>query len=80
MSQAADGVLLIHAFPLDARMWDELGGALRDAGWRVAAPSLPGFGGTPDAGPVMSMGTAADRCLQSLAAEGIERPVVCGLL
>lgn len=79
MSQTADGVLLIHAFPLDARMWDGLGDELRDAGWRVAAPSLPGFGGTPDAGSVMSMGAAADRCLQSLAAVGIERPVVCGL-
>lgn len=79
MSQTTDGVLLIHAFPLDARMWDELGGSLRGAGWRVTAPSLPGFGATPDAGPVMSMGAAADRCLQSLAEAGIERPVVCGL-
>lgn len=79
MSQTADGVLLIHAFPLDARMWDELAGVLGGDGWRVAAPSMPGFGETPGAGPVMSMGAAADRCLQSLAASGIERPVVCGL-
>ena len=79
MSQVADGVLLVHAFPLDARMWHEQVEWLRGLGWPVAAPSLPGFGGTPDAGEVMSMGAAADRCLQSLDAAGIERAVVCGL-
>lgn len=79
MTDAADGVLLIHAFPLDARMWDEQVERLRAEGWQVAAPSLPGFGATPDAGAVMSMGAAADRCLQALDASGIERAVVCGL-
>ncbi|HET9415977.1 MAG TPA: alpha/beta hydrolase, partial [Candidatus Limnocylindria bacterium] len=62
-----------------ARMWDEQVTWLRGLGWRVAAPSLPGFGGTPDAGEVMSMGAAADRCLRSLETEGIDRAVVCGL-
>jgi len=79
MSQVADGVLLVHAFPLDARMWQEQVEWLRGRGWPVAAPSLPGFGGTPGAGEVMSMGAAADRCLRSLDAAGIERAVVCGL-
>ena len=79
MTQAADGVLLIHAFPLDARMWSEQVDLLGSLGWPVAAPSLPGFGGTGGAGAVMSMGAAADRCLQSLDASGIERAVVCGL-
>jgi pimeloyl-ACP methyl ester carboxylesterase len=79
MSDVADGVLLVHAFPLDARMWEGQAEWLRGLGWQVAAPSLPGFGGTPDAGETMSMGAAADRCLQSLDAAGIERAVVCGL-
>lgn len=79
MTDAADGVLLIHAFPLDARMWDGQVESLRTEEWRVAAPSLPGFGSTPEAGTVMSMGAAADRCLQALDASGIERAVVCGL-
>jgi len=79
MNVTADGVLLIHAFPLDATMWDEQVEWLRREGWRVAAPSLPGFGGSPGVGPVMSMGAAADRCLQALDAEGIERAAVCGL-
>jgi 3-oxoadipate enol-lactonase len=79
MSEVADGVLFVHAFPLDARMWQEQVEHLMGLGWPVAAPSLPGFGGTPDAGEVMSMGAAADRCLRSLDAAGIERAVVCGL-
>ena len=50
MSDTTDGVLLIHAFPLDARMWHEQVETLRADGWRLAAPSMPGFGGTSTAG------------------------------
>jgi pimeloyl-ACP methyl ester carboxylesterase len=69
------GLLLIHAFPVDARMWSaQLGGA------RTIAPDLPGFGGTPAAERgVMTMDLAAHRCLEALDAAGIERAVVCGL-
>jgi pimeloyl-ACP methyl ester carboxylesterase len=73
-----NGVLLIHAFPLDARMWDEqlerFGQALT-----VVAPDLPGFGGAPLDGSIMTMSAAADRCLGSLDAAGIDQAVVCGL-
>lgn len=70
-----NGLLLIHAFPLDARMWSpQLGGP------RAVAPSLPGFGGTaPAADGVMTMGEAAGRCVDALDAAGIDRAVVCGL-
>lgn len=73
-----EGVLLIHAFPLDARMWDPQLAALSD-GVPVVAPHLPGFGGTASAGDVMSMASAADRCLEALDAAGLDRAVVCGL-
>jgi pimeloyl-ACP methyl ester carboxylesterase len=72
-----DGVLLIHAFPLDARMWDPQLAVLD--GVPVLAPHLPGFGGTPGAGDVMSMASAAERCLEALDADGVDRAVVCGL-
>ena len=39
-----DGLLLIHAFPLDARMWS----AQMDRR-NVVAPDLPGFGSGPAA-------------------------------
>ena len=73
-----DGVLLIHAFPLDARMWDPQLAAFGD-GVPIVAPHLPGFGGTASAGEVMTMASAAERCVEALDAAGLERAVVCGL-
>jgi pimeloyl-ACP methyl ester carboxylesterase len=37
-------VLLVHGFPLDARMWEAQLQPLADAGHRVVAPDLRGFG------------------------------------
>jgi 3-oxoadipate enol-lactonase len=74
----ADGLLLLHAFPLDASMWapqvDALAGEVK-----VVAPHLPGFGGTSPAGPVLAMDAAADAALAALDADGVDRAVVCGL-
>lgn len=39
--------LLIHAFPFDGSMWDQVSSALRSAGHEVLTPDLRGFGGTP---------------------------------
>ncbi len=74
----ADGLLLLHAWPLDARMWEPQLTVL-PADLLVAAPSHPGFGGTPSAGEVMTMASCAERALEALDASGIERAVVCGL-
>jgi pimeloyl-ACP methyl ester carboxylesterase len=35
-------VLLLHAFPVDSRMWDGVRPALEDTGFDTAAPDLPG--------------------------------------
>jgi pimeloyl-ACP methyl ester carboxylesterase len=70
----SDGVLLIHAFPLDARMWEA-----QRLGARTVAPDLPGFGTAPSAGPTMTMASAAQRCLTVADAAGLDRLVVCGL-
>jgi pimeloyl-ACP methyl ester carboxylesterase len=40
-------ILLLHAFPLDCRMWAETKQALEEDGWHVSAPDLPG----PEAEP-----------------------------
>ena len=42
-----------------------------DGGLPVAAPHLPGFGGSPAAGEVMTMAAAAERCLQALEHAGL---------
>ncbi|MCC6381617.1 MAG: alpha/beta fold hydrolase [Dehalococcoidia bacterium] len=74
----ADGLLLLHAFPLDGSMWkpqvEFLKGELP-----ILAPNLPGFGGTPLAGPVLTMDAAARFALDQMDAADIRRAVVCGL-
>jgi 3-oxoadipate enol-lactonase len=39
---AAPTILLLHAFPLDARMWAAQRRALEEEGYKVSAPDLPG--------------------------------------
>jgi 3-oxoadipate enol-lactonase len=73
-----DGLLLLHAWPVDARMWAPQLAALPD-GLAVAAPDLPGFGGSEPVGDVLTMGAAAERALEALGERGIDRAVVCGL-
>jgi pimeloyl-ACP methyl ester carboxylesterase len=71
------GLLLIHAFPLDGRMWEP---QLASLGARlpIVAPHLPGFGGTE--GPeVLTMALAAEHCVRALDEAGVDTAIVCGL-
>ncbi|HZD80639.1 MAG TPA: alpha/beta fold hydrolase [Actinomycetota bacterium] len=74
----SDGLLLLHAFPLDARMWEpqvsKLGSELP-----VVAPDLPGFGGSPPAADVTTMAAASARVLEAVGQAGLDRALVCGL-
>lgn len=71
-------VLLLHAFPLHAGMWMRQIAALSPR-YRVVAPDVPGFGGTPArAGPV-SVVTLATEALDLLTALGVARFAVVGL-
>jgi pimeloyl-ACP methyl ester carboxylesterase len=71
-------LLLIHGWPLDASMWDaEVASLSGDAD--VLAPSLPGFGGVPPAGDVLTMETMADYLAAQLDEAGADRAVVCGM-
>jgi 3-oxoadipate enol-lactonase len=74
----SDGLLLVHAFPLDADMWQEQVASLSGR-LPVVAPHLPGFGGTAPAGELMTMSAAAARCVEALDDAGVDRAVVCGL-
>lgn len=70
----SDPVVLLHAFPLDSRMWDGLRPAL---GSRLITPDLPGFGSAP---PVASpsLDEAAKAVLASLDELGVSRAVFGG--
>jgi pimeloyl-ACP methyl ester carboxylesterase len=56
-------VLLLHAFPLDARMWERQVPTLERAGHEVIAPNLPGRNPVPD------LSIWADRVLDLLPGE-----------
>jgi pimeloyl-ACP methyl ester carboxylesterase len=71
-------LLLVHAFPLDASMWDQQVAALKGEA-DVLAPSLPGFGGTPPAGEALTVEAMANSLVGELDRTGAERAVVCGL-
>jgi 3-oxoadipate enol-lactonase len=72
-----DGLLLLHAFPVDARMWRPQLEALD--GVPIAAPNHPGFGGSGPVPDVMTMELAATNAVRALDETGIDRAVVCGL-
>lgn len=75
-------LLLLHAFPLNSRMWqdqlDELPGA-DGTGARVVAVDQRGFGGTPLGTDAPSLDLVADDLALLLDAAGIDRAVVGGL-
>jgi pimeloyl-ACP methyl ester carboxylesterase len=71
-------LLLIHGFPLNARMWEpQL--ALAANGWRVIAPQLRGFDGGSTDEPATSMDDHAGDVVDLLDALHIEDAVVGGL-
>jgi pimeloyl-ACP methyl ester carboxylesterase len=68
---SAPPILLLHGFPLDARMWDAQVSALEQAGYETVAPNLPGR--EPD----NDLATWAARVLQLLPGAFI--PVGCSM-
>ena len=79
-------LVLLHGFPLDARMWDDVVALLPDV--PVITVDAPGFGSSPapsevaaalGRNPEPSLETYADAVAQSLGAIGVDRAVVAGL-
>lgn len=75
----APALVLLHGFPLDHRMWDEVARALPDD-VIVLAPDLPGLGQSELAGfAEPSIEAAADAVAASLRDAGVTTAVVAGL-
>lgn len=73
-----DGIVLIHAFPLDSTMWAPQVEAFgRDT--KVIAPNLPGFGDSAPHGEIMTMSAAADEVARAIRDAGMRRALVVGL-
>src|SRR5262245_30479398 len=71
-------LVLIHAFPLNARFWEpQLQRA--DRGWRILAPQLRGFDGTPGDPPVDTVDDYAGDIIDLLDGLHIDDAVIGGL-
>ncbi|MEP7307221.1 MAG: alpha/beta fold hydrolase [Acidobacteriota bacterium] len=71
-------LVLIHGFPLSARMWEpQL--ALAAQGWRVIAPQLRGFDGTPAGSVAASVDDFAGDLVDLLDGLHIDHAVIGGL-
>lgn len=69
-------LLCLHAFPLNARMWEpQL--SLAASGWRVVAPHFPGVQDEQDAHA--SFDTVAAAVVDLCVRLGVDAPVVCGV-
>lgn len=73
-------LVLVHAFPLDSRMFDGIRPAVAGR-TRLLTPDLRGFGGGPPLDPAAApdLTVFADDVLAELDAAGIERAVVGGV-
>jgi 3-oxoadipate enol-lactonase len=78
-SARARGVLvLLHAFPLNARMWERQLG-LAEHGWRVVVPQLRGFDGGTEDPPASSVDDYAGDVIDLLDALHVDEAVFGGL-
>ncbi|MCU1381522.1 MAG: hypothetical protein JWL71_219 [Acidobacteria bacterium] len=71
-------LVLLHAFPLNARMW-EAQLALADSGWHVIAPQLRGFDGGAADPPATSVDDYAGDVIDLLDALHVTQAAVVGL-
>lgn len=76
--RAAGTLVLLHAFPLNARMWESQL-ALADQGWRVIAPQLRGFDGGDAGPPAASVDDYAGDLVDLLDRLHVDHAVIGGL-
>lgn len=74
-----DVLLLIHGHPFNRSMWEPQTGALQNAGWRVVAPDLRGYGDSAVVPGITTLSAFADDLVGLMDGLGIKRVVVGGL-
>jgi 3-oxoadipate enol-lactonase len=75
---SGQAVVLVHAFPLDGRMWQATGAALADK-CRLIAPDMRGFGASDLGDGSPSIAAMADDVAALLDGLGLARATVGGL-
>lgn len=71
-------IVLLHAFPVSARMWEPLLAAL-PSGLEVLAPDFRGAPGAPVGGAEPSLDVLADDVARLLDDRGVDRAIIGGL-
>ncbi|QWV93756.1 alpha/beta hydrolase [Geomonas oryzisoli] len=72
-------VILIHGFPLNRQMWQPQLQPLADAGFRVIAPDLRGFGASDAPAGGYSMDRFADDIIALMDALNLDQAVIGGM-
>ncbi|HUF05073.1 MAG TPA: alpha/beta fold hydrolase [Aridibacter sp.] len=72
-------VVMLHAFPLDGRMWESNAASLAEEGYRVIVPDLTGFGRSEGGPTTVGMEYMAREVSETVASLGIPKAVFCGL-
>lgn len=72
-------VVMLHAFPLDGRMWESNAASLAGEGFRVIVPDLTGFGRSEGGPMTVGMEYMAREVSETVASLGIPKAVFCGL-
>jgi 3-oxoadipate enol-lactonase len=75
---SGDALLFLHAFPLDASMWDHQVAAFSDR-HRCLRPDVYGFGASPAPPPGMTLDTLAEAVVDALDSHGVQSATVVGL-
>ncbi|HYR95423.1 MAG TPA: alpha/beta fold hydrolase [Candidatus Binatus sp.] len=75
---SGQAVLLLHAFPLNSRMWEPQLAVLA-GGCRLIVPDMPGFGLSPAPATTPSLDDWARAVVAVLAALDVDRVIVAGL-
>jgi len=75
-----NAIVLLHAFPLDHRMWDGVVDEIAKSGWQVFAPDIRGCGNAPDwkQDQPISLRTVAEDVLSLMDKYGINNFVAGG--
>jgi len=72
-------ILLLHGLGVYGESWGYQVQALADAGYKVIAPDLPGFGMEPPVAKRWSIQTSAKAMAERMSQAGVSEMVVCGL-
>lgn len=78
MERLVSTLVLLHAFPLDHSMFDEVADLVAETGWEIVLPDLRGCGGASDFDEEPTLEACARDVVKILDRLGVQKAVVGG--